>query len=449
MLFLKLILGLLLSTASYCFGQTRAENLEKYWHYKDRLIGTGNECGFLDVGIGRGMSLAATERYPSANCTADYYLNKKNCRRTKGTGRMHWGDASLYHGFYMAILTLEYANLEQDEQATDAVAEELWFALMAFERLDSMAEVALGLPGKKDGFFIRDDIAGDFYIKKGAAGNRRFANAKERYSCLSSAFSCGAPSAESGTFISQDQVIGLLVGFAMIQQLLPDKRYKKDLPTFGEKARLNVHRITSYMMAQNWKLKTPDGSPIPDKWGGNAIGLSFPISAIANHLTQQAYVDNYQKNGAILLGKPIYDLLQGSLAFQHPTNVVLALASATLLPNGSYKELGRRSIKHDVILYPLMRAVLFEEQLFKKINRSDFETLLNTAPYDGPCFGLKDCSAPDGWKSYNRWIHPHFKNGNPYGVHSEMPGLDYMLLYNLYHYYYHKENLPRYKRGVK
>ncbi|CAA6818363.1 MAG: Unknown protein [uncultured Aureispira sp.] len=448
MLFLKLTLGLLLITTSYCLGQTRTENLEKYWHYKERLIGTENEFGFLDIGIGRGMSLAASERYPSANCTTDYYLKKKGCTGSKGRGRMHWGDASLYHGLYMAILALEYANLEQAQQSTDAVAEELWYALEAFERLDSMAEVVLGLPGKKDGFFIRDDIEGDFYIKKGAARNRRFTNGKDSYSCLSSALSCGPPSAESGAFISQDQVIGLFVGFSMIQQLIPDKRYKTNGPTFGEKARLNVHRITSHMMDRKWKLRTPDGSPIPDKWGGNAIGLSFPISTIANQLTEQKYVKTYQKNGAILLGKPIYDLLQGTLSVQHPTNVVLALASATLLPERSYKELGRRSIKHDVIIYPLMRAVLFNQKIFEKIKRSDFEAILNTAPYDGPCFGLEDCTAPDGWKSYNRWIHPHFKNGNPYGVHSEMPGLDYLLLYNLYHYYY-KANLPSYKKTSK
>jgi len=303
MLFLKLTLGLLFLTTSYCLGQTTAENLEKYWHYKDRLIGTGNECGFLDIGMGRGMSLAASERYPSANCASDYYLKKKDCSLSKGSGRIHWGDASLYHGLYMAILALEYANLEQAQQATNAVAEELWYALEAFERLDSMAEVVLGLPGKKDGFFIRDDIAGDFYIKKGVPYNRRFANRKERYNCMSSAFSCGEPSAESGTFISQDQVIGLFLGFAMIQQLIPDKRYKNKLPTFGEKARLNVHRITSYMMRENWKLRTPDGSPIPDKWGGNAIGLSFPISTIANHLTKQEYVDNYQKKWSAFIRK--------------------------------------------------------------------------------------------------------------------------------------------------
>jgi len=445
MLFLKLTLGFFFLITSYCIGQSTNENLEKYWHYKDRLIGTATEFGFLDIGIGRGMSLAASERYPGANCASDHHLKNKNCTMSKGLGRMHWGDASLYHGLYMAILALEYVNLEKAQQRTDAVAEELWYAIEAFERLDSMAEVVLDLPGKKDGFFVRDDIEGDFYKKKGGARNRRFTNGKDSYNCMSSAISCGTPSAESGTFISQDQVIGLFLGFSMIQHLIPEKRYKNDLPTFGEKARLNVHRITNYMMQHKWKLRTPDGTPIPDKWGGNAIGLSFPISTIANNLTKQQYTKNYRKKGALFLGNPIYDLLQLTLSFQHPTNVVLALASATMLPKRSYKALGRKSIKHDVIIYPLMRAVLFNQKIFKKITRSDFEAILNTAPYDGPCFGLKNCTAPDGWKSYNRWIHPHFKNGNPYGIHSEMPGLDYMLLYNLYHYYY-KDSLPVYKR---
>jgi hypothetical protein len=449
MLFLKLAIGLFLLTTIDCLGQSTTENLEKYWHYKDRLIGTETEAGFLDVGIGRGMSLAASERFPYADCSTNHHLKNNDCSMSKGPGRLHWGDASLYHGLYMAILALEYANLEKAEQSTEAVAEELWYALEAFERLDSMAEEVLGLPGKKDGFFVRDDIEGDFYKKKGVAGNRRFSNGKDNYNCMSSAISCGQPSAESGTFISQDQVIGLFIGFSMIEHLIPEKRYKSNLPTFGEKARINVHRITTYMMQHNWKLRTPDGSPIPDKWGGNAIGLSFPISTIANRLTKQTYTKNYQKKGALVLGKPVYDLLQLTLSFQHSTNIVLALASMALLPKRSYKELGRRSIKHDVIIYPLIRAVLFDQEMFKEIKRSDFEALLNSAPYDGPCFGLKDCTAPDGWKSFNRWIHPHFKNGNPYGIHSELPGLDYLLLYNLYHYYYQKDNLPVYKRAAK
>lgn len=444
MLFLRLSLGFFFLTATYCIGQTTNENLKKYWHYKARLIGTENEFGFLDIGIGRGMSLAASERYPYADCKSDHHLKNKDCGMSEGPGRMHWGDASLYHGLYMAILALEYANLEKAQQSTDAVAQELWYAMEAFERLDSMAEEVLGLPGKKDGFFVRDDIESDFFQKKGAVQNRRFTNGKDSYNCMSSAISCGTPSAESGTFISQDQVIGLFLGFSMIQHLIPDKRYKDNLPTFGDKACINVHRITNYMMQHNWKLRVPDGSPIPDKWGGNAIGLSFPISTIANDLTEQKYAKNYRKKGALFLGRPIYDLFQWTLSFQHPTNIVLALASATLLPKRSYKVLGRKSIKHDVIIYPLIRAVLFNQKLFKKIKRIDFEAILNTAPYDGPCFGLKDCAAPDGWKSYNRWIHPHFKNGNPYGIHSEMPGLDYMLLYNLYHYYY-QDSLPVYK----
>ncbi len=447
MFFFRLMIGFFLAI-NCSFAQTVDENLEKYWHYRARLIGTNNECGFLDVGLGRGMSLAASERFPDADCATNHHLKNNDCHLSKGSGRMHWGDASLYHGLYLAILALEYKNLEIAKQNTDAVAQELWYALEAFERLDSMAEVVLGLPGKKDGFFVRDDIDGDFYFKKNTATNKRFSNENESYNCMSSAISCGEPSAESGSFISQDQVIGLFIGFCMIDQLIPNQRYRHNLPTFGEKVRVNVDRIVSYMMKDRWKLKMPDGTPIPDKWGGNAIGLSFPISTIANQLTKGEYEKNYHKKGALLLGRPIYDLLQLSLAFQHPTNVVLALASMSLLPKRSYKALGRKSIKHDVIIYPLIRSVLFHQKLFKKIKRSDFELILNAAPYDGPCFGLEDCTAPNGWKSFNRWIHPHFKNGNPYGIYSELPGLDYMLLYNLYHYYYHKD-LPSYQQKLR
>jgi hypothetical protein len=445
-----LYLTLLLTAISTIIqAQTPVQNLGKYWNYRERLVGTNGQGGFLDVGIGQGMSLPASERNPYASCKWDWYLNNNNCETRKGKGRLHWGDATIYHGYYLAVLALEYANLEKTGQSITAVAEELWYALLTVERLDSMAEVVFGKEGKLDGFFLRDDIPADFYKKKGAPKGRRFARGKNCFDCLSSALSCDTLSVRTGGFISQDQVLGLFLGFSMIDKLVADKRYKDSLPTFGEKTAIIVHRIANYMMTNSWKLRGPNGQRIPDEWGGNTIGLSFPIAQIANRLTNKKYEKNYIRKGALFLGRPIYDLLQLFLSAQHQTNVGLALSSHSMMEKRSHNALARKSKKHDAIIYPLLHAVFFDRTLSKKIKKSDFEALINEAPYDGPCFGTPDCDAPDGWKSYDRWVHPRFKNGNPYGVKSETPGLDFMILYNLYYYYYSPtEKLPVYRNEV-
>lgn len=433
----------LLGTTSI-FAQSPLQNLEKYWQYRERLVGKNNKAGFVDIGLEQGQSLPATERYPAAQCSSDWYIHHKSCTSTEGTGRLHWGDATLYQGHYIAILALEYVNLKRAQQQTDTVAKELWYALEAIDRLDMLAETTLGLEANKNGFFLRDDIAADFYIEKGNYKNRRFVKDSFCFDCISSAYSCGVASVEKGTFISQDQVIGLLVGYMTIHQLIPNQKYLSHQLTFGEKVAAQIDRIASYMAKNNWKLRDPKGNPIPDKWGGNAIGLSYPIAKLANHLTGQNHKKDYLINGAKGTGKFVYDMLHFSLGFQGEVNSVLAMTSMALLNEKSNRRIATKSINNDVIIYALLHAVLFRQNLSNKIPRKLLEEYLNSAPLTGTCFNTQDCLAPDGWKSYNRWVHPAFKNGNPYGVHSETPGLDYMLLYNLYHHYYYT-TLPAYQ----
>lgn len=438
----------ILSTNSL-LAQSPQENLDKYWNYRTRMLGTNGQGGFIDLGVNLGQSLIANGRNPQKACATDWHTLNAKCKTREGIGGIGWGDAALYQGFYIAMLALEYANLERAKQPLEKTSKELWLALLAVERLDSMAEVALGKEGKLDGFFLRDDVPADFYYKEGAPNNRRFAAHGVSLECTTSDFSCGEKHAvENGGFISQDQVIGLFIGFMMVNKLIPDKRHAPNLPTFGEKVVLITHRIANYMLESNWHLKDPDGNKIPDKWGGNTIGMSYPIAKIANYMTKGKHRKTYMRRGASFLGNPIYNLLHFSLAFQHQTNAVLTLMSMSMLKKRTRVGIASKGKKHDVILMPLLHAVFFDYKLAKKIKKEDFEHLINIAPLSGTCFDTKDCEAPDEWKSYDRWLHPRFKNGNPYGIKTESSGVDFMLLYNLYHYYYH-EDLPTYTQPSK
>ncbi|MCP4440247.1 MAG: hypothetical protein GY810_14985 [Aureispira sp.] len=450
MRFYTILITLYLLSNNFLIAQSHQENLDKYWLYRTRLVGTNGQGGFLDIGTGQGQSLVATNRDFNRICSNDWHMVDGKCHTREGKGGLSWADASLYQGFYIGMLALEYANLERAKQPLDKVGQELWYAMLTVERLDSLAEIALGKKeGKLDGFFLRDDVPANFYYEKDAPNDRRFGANSQNIECVSSDYSCGEEVAvEKGGFISQDQVIGLFIGFSLIKKLVADKRYKKNLPTYGEKAALIAHRIADYMSSSGWKLKDPDGKKIPDKWGGNALGMSYPIAKAANFITDGKHSKTYIRKGASILGKPIYGLLHASLAFQHQTNAVLCLMSMTMLPKRTRRGIARKSIKHDVIIMPLIHSILFDYELHKKLQKEDFEELLNTAPMSGPCFETEGCEAPDGWKSFDRWLHPRFKNGNPYGIKNETPGVDYMLLYNLYHYYYHKD-LPTYKQTSK
>lgn len=449
MKFYTLLVALYILSSNTLLAQSPQENLDKYWNYRTRLVGTNGQGGFLDMGTGQGQSLVATNRDFNRNCSNDWHMVDGKCHTKEGNGGLSWADASLYQGFYVGMLALEYANLEKAQQPIDKVAQELWYAILTVERLDSLAEVALGKKeGKLDGFFLRDDVPYDFYHKEGAPNNRRFGANEKTVNCVSSDYSCGEKvDVKDGGFISQDQVIGLFIGFSLVHKLIKDKRYKPNLPTYGEKVALITHRIANYMSSTGWRLKDPDGNKIPEKWGGNSIGMSLPIAKIANHITEKKHSKTYAKKGAKLLGGPIYGLLHASLGFQSQTNAVLCLMSMSMLPKRTRRGIARKSIKHDVIIMPLIHSILFDYELHKKLTKQDFEDLLNIAPMSGPCFDTEGCEAPDGWKSFDRWLHPRFKNGNPYGIKNETPGVDYMLLYNLYHYYYQKE-LPTYKAST-
>ena len=211
--------------------------------------------------------------------------------------------------------------------------------------------------------------------------------------------------------------MGLFIGYSCVQAVLPTQRYGDSPASFSEMAALQTHRICNFMLQNNWKLKGPNGDKIPDKWGGNALGLSYPMAKIAHQITQGKYAKTYLKKGALLLGLPIFDLLVFSLSMQHQTNRCLAMMSLSMLPKRSCKVLARKSIRHDVLVYPLLRAVLFQQEMSCKIKSSALEHLLNIAPSKGPCYQTKGCEDVAEWQSFNRWLHPDLF---PFGASSHL-----------------------------
>ena len=132
-------------------ADSTAQNLEKYHSLRNRLI-----TEFSSVGPGPGQSEPAPER-------------------TDSTGVMKWGDGTIALGFSLGVLATEHYMLTNpstfpgadggDAGQLERTRYELYYALLALERLDRSADAAFDSPCSTtpalNGFFLRDDVAGD------------------------------------------------------------------------------------------------------------------------------------------------------------------------------------------------------------------------------------------------------------------------------------------------
>ena len=440
-----------------CFGniysQDYAAYQQKYWDYRARLLGTDGTAGFVSVGPERGQGIPANGRNFMTNCEKDWVM-KTECSAHPGSGKMDWEDATAFQGFYLAMLALEYANLEKAGKTNEleATARELHYALTAVIRLDTKAEEKLGLVGVWDGFFTRDDVPVDFYKDPNATDGLRFSGKDgTKVECVSSSFSClkddVALNSDSGKFTSQDQVIGLFFGFSLIRKLVPDKFYQDKNQTFGKLVSDQTQKIMELGRRNNWKLKGPDGVTISDKWGGNFKGFNNLLQKTAIRLIDDADEKAYKNWSTKTTGLAARSTFDWAFCVQARRNHWMIFSNIVNSGVWNNRKMAKRSLKSDRVMFALAYSVVNDVPLHKKIKKEDLDQFLETAPSSGPCyFGTLDCKSPPGWRSNSRWVYPNYADsGNPYGIHMEWNGIDFMLFYNLYHYLY-SEDMPVYER---
>ncbi len=441
----------------FSFGNTYAQDYaayqKKYWDYRNRFLGTDGTAGFVSVGPDLGQSIPADGRNFESNCEKDWVM-KTQCSTHPGRGKMNWGDATAFQGFYLGMLALEYANLAREGKISEfeATARELHYALSAVIRLDKGAEEKFGLVGEWDGFFLRDDIPVDFYKDPKAKDGLRFSSEDgNRVECVSSDYSChknrGPVNSDSGKFTSQDQVIGLFFGFSLIHKLVPDQFYQDSTQTFGKMVSDQTKKIMELCLRNKWKLRGPDGVKISNKWGGDFRGFNNLFQKTAVRLTNAASKKEYKNGSTRSIGWMARSTFDWAFWAQADRNHWLILSNVVSSGIWNNKKIAKRSLKSDRVMFALAYSVVNDVPLHEKIKREDLDKFLETAPPGGPCYGMLDCEAPPGWFSNNRWVYPNYAQaGNPYGIHMEWNGIDYMLFYNLYHYLYNQD-MPAYVRG--
>lgn len=227
-------LFLLISVSNYSQVNFLSDQAhQKYWYYYSRL---NND--FLKVGKNAGESIPINQRGEGF----DFY----QYFNIPGTGipqTLKVGDAISGLGVYIGVLATQYALLVQNNQNTDSVRHELFCALNAVNRLDDGFEKLYGNNNfGLNGFLMRDDVPVDFVSNNykhfnyfnnwdgfsinsdgspSTISNDRGFASRVPYGqrLISSDFSNNSASI-TNLEMSQDHVISLLMGLALVTRLV-------------------------------------------------------------------------------------------------------------------------------------------------------------------------------------------------------------------------------------
>jgi len=419
--------------------------LEKYFDYRLRLENyfiKSDESAIVQ-NAGYGMP-AATLQYP-ADCLSDWEVTGSDCGgAVSGNQKLHWADGTYVLGDYIAMLATEYGLYKKSNAGADAeqTAFRILQALHTIERLELEGNVLTGAAGEpKQGWFVRDDVPGDFHQQW------------DTVSCITSAGTCGVPSPLKGYFTSQDQVSSLLFGLAFVRRFV-DENLEIAGINLRQKASAIAHRMVTYMQQNEWKLISPDGIEVPDEYGGNAFFLSWGFSSAASYITDSVYLSIPDDAVPYWLfqNMPVLDPYSSEpdsicifgfcfeiIGKDYNNAMILKLAAAGNERNDTTMSLQSQQFGHWI--YPIARAVI-HDTIIPEFDEEAFHNLLLQAPADGPCYNPSgdpafDCNAEEGWWSTDRWVRTSHAIGlDENQRRGRFNGIDFMLAYNLYHLYF-------------
>jgi len=409
------------------------EALRRYWHYRRRLVND-----FLVVGDCCGCSLPAFTR------------DKK----------LDWADSGIVFSWYISVLATEYKLLSDSGQSTSQTEQELYYAIKAFNRLDSTAEPywrawkqngsvpeCITTFDPPNGFFIRDDVPSNFLQGGGAS---LVPGVYSHYSIteIDSGFITGVHKEGFGPREqSLDQTYPLILAFGLVSKFLPPG-VKVSGTSLSDEARHIVTRMVDHMRSgyfgRPWVIQNPATGECPKgvNWtkscgvgdqekcicgGANNLGFSYGITMAhcevdTDFSSTKLQCESGYVDPVAALTRPVW------LAFE-PLNTIgkeeikiLALAATgdSWLTTGF--NVGRQALYNDLEDKALVHQAFFGGPAF--IPRSHFQCLIDTAPCEGP-----SGQGPFEWSSNSRFRNAENRGS---GFLQDYNGLDYMLLYNLY-----------------
>lgn len=452
--FTILICSTLLSKA-----QNEHLHLEKYWNYRDRLRNY-----FVKPGPNIGESLVA-------------YARNKNRQHKKG---FTVGDQTIDLAWYIGILATEYALLTENGQVAEKTLRELHYAFMAFDRLDRCETYPPWnlKESKLDGFFHRYDVK--LYTNPevfSIYGRNKDLKPQDTWGSRPP----GVPTYISGfdkgwgeynfkdASASQDQIVHLLMGFALVYKCLPDSelffydnRIKAQRINFNKKAQEVTDRILShYMQDNNWVIKDPLGENV--ERGHNSLMYAYPLAIIGKKITGKKQYDAWSQS---YLAKKLWDLSRipnWVNDFNSTMSLILAALSDSWWDYTPFSKINNTGFYIEKCGQPWHRETFFlllyqflNDKKTKSYSKEDVLFQIETAPFNGPyywsqdsvefkCCGMQAGKAPYGWAYPNKFrgTKKEQDGRGKHPIYGNFSGIDYLLLYNLYHLV---ENPIPYKR---
>jgi MYXO-CTERM domain-containing protein len=397
--------------SSSVHAQTTQQNLGKYHQLRERLL-----TEFTEVGGAPGQSQPADVR-------------------DDGEGFIKWADSTIRLGWYLGVLATEhhlYTNPAHFPGAAptgpEATLDELYYALLALERLDQVADASFPPPCTStpalNGFFIRDDVPDGFHTK---------------FPPLHTTYSDFVDPVLTNKEMSQDQVYHLLLGLALVKRFVAggvSVNGRELRPWAVQQAR----RIIEHVAKDNWVIKNPACDNRNVNRGPLASGTSHGTRRAIEFITDGEFVPEVQLamqsiwEGMRAPNYPVYIDIDNL----HMTNAIAAVGNGW--GESTADDLALLGQAPDWPLYALLHRALHADAAIgwcrtaEQINaRARF--MLDELPDGADIASPKPAPvATHGFTRSNRFMRDKQTayTGEPGSEGYRFNGLDYLLLHNLY-----------------
>lgn len=276
-----IIASILIATPVALFSQSYQTNLEKYWYYRNRLI---TEFMYYS---------GDPTNIPGSNLVAENRASNTELLPDGDNTYIKWADGTWWLGHYIGVLALEYRLLKDNGQDFSETLTELERALIAFERLDYY----LSPPGQLDGYFIRDDVPGDFH---------------QYFDGIDEIHSDGQDPTNGKHHISQDQIWSLFLGLRLAKDLVDESNIQTKVSDLAHQIVEAMHYfyLTTQLppnMWERWEIVNPQTASPPNSgcYMESVTALCWAYAEAAESISGQNEHYGYSS-----ISKPFFDEAQ-------------------------------------------------------------------------------------------------------------------------------------------
>ena len=351
----------------------------------------------------------------------------------------YWADATWWQGHYIAMLALEYRNLQLQGRSTDSTLQELRWAVGTLKRLDAHAESYWNGRDSLNGFFLRDDVPADL-------------NTAMNVDIISSDYKALLGDTTTlGNAPSQDQIWACYLGFALVIKLVDDRPLRNDVTDLARSFVRCMQSETDNGRKQ-WAIVNPVNGRLIQK-SGDIKWLQHGHVLAGEYITGEDLHFGKSDNG---WWRTVWSFMQNICLMRKKGNFVwYGIYCCSVVGNdwgrGAdniydwMKKQGekiadmRPDLQQEFVFphLPLIAAILHGYEGDSPINPDVYERYFASAPPGGGYRLRKEGEvevSAEPWHSLSLFCPWHL---NDYGYYNM---LDYMLLYNAYNIVYKSDD---------